>query len=215
MSSSLGQIVFTVYYCRDNFMQHAMTSHSWLTMHRWSGSMHENGWVQVATGHALLADLNRVSKEVPQTLRHGALVDGHYAPVMFDYRYFKEKLAIEQKIEASSELQLLDDQFRDVGLHNRHSLIAAIYCSQFAPLAWREKQGRKWVFSVHMHHMWHQKSLLSLDPCNYIAPFPSLGKVFKPLCQHRYLQQLFLLQRHSIAMGWTSPSCLFKSSRME
>ena len=77
------------------------------------------GWcfrchLQVATGHILLAELYRISKELPQPLRLGALMEGRYAAILFDYRYFKDRTALEQKIEASAELQLLDDQFREV-----------------------------------------------------------------------------------------------------
>lgn len=68
----------------------------------------------MATGQILLAELYRISKELPQPLRMGALMEGRYAAILFDYRYFKDRTALEQKIEASAELQLLDDQFREV-----------------------------------------------------------------------------------------------------
>lgn len=70
--------------------------------------------LQVANGHVLLADLYRISKELPQALRRGALMEGRYATILFDYQYFKNRAALEQKIEASTELQLLDDHFREV-----------------------------------------------------------------------------------------------------
>ena len=68
----------------------------------------------MAQGQILLADLHRISKELPQALRWGALMEGRYAPILFDYRYFKERTALEQKIEASTDLQQLDDHFREV-----------------------------------------------------------------------------------------------------
>ena len=66
--------------------------------------------------HGLLADLFRISKELPAPLRPQGVTEGRFAPILFDYRYFKEKAAIEASIEASPKLQLLDDQFREVRL---------------------------------------------------------------------------------------------------
>ena len=70
--------------------------------------------LQVAKGHVLLSDLYRVSKELPQALSPEALLYGSYAPILFDYRYFKDRTALERKVEGSTELQLLDDQFKEV-----------------------------------------------------------------------------------------------------
>lgn len=72
--------------------------------------------MQVSKGQALLADLYRTSKELPSALSQGALAEGRYAAILFDYRYFRDRLALEQKIEASPELQQLDDQFREARL---------------------------------------------------------------------------------------------------
>lgn len=64
--------------------------------------------------HGLLADLFRISKDLPAPLRPQGVTEGRFAPVLFDYRYFKEKAAMEGSVEASAKLQLLDDQFREV-----------------------------------------------------------------------------------------------------
>ena len=61
-----------------------------------------------------MADLFRISKELPAPLRPQGVTEGRFAPILFDYRYFKEKAAMEASIEASPKLQLLDDQFREV-----------------------------------------------------------------------------------------------------
>ncbi len=71
---------------------------------------------QVGKAHGLLAKLFRISKEQPAPLRPQGVTEGRFAPVLFDYRYFKEKAALEAKIEATPELQQLDDQFREVGM---------------------------------------------------------------------------------------------------
>jgi hypothetical protein len=74
-------------------------------------------WMQVGRAHGLLANLFRISKELPAPLRPQGLTEGRYAPILFDYRYFKEKTAMEARIEASTELQQLDDHFREVACH--------------------------------------------------------------------------------------------------
>ena len=69
--------------------------------------------LQVSKGHSLLADLLRTSSLLPPALRPQAINDDRYAAVLFDYRYFKDREALERKIEASPELTQLDEHFRE------------------------------------------------------------------------------------------------------
>ena len=94
--------------------------------------------MQVAEGQALLADLHSLSKSLPQALRWGPMTEGRYAPILFDYRYFKDRISLEQKIEASPELQVLDDQFREVSLWQEITIFKApsLFKNRLQLLAW-------------------------------------------------------------------------------
>lgn len=92
--------------------------------------------MQVAQGHGLLAELLQTSKNLPKPLIQREVISGKFAPVLFDYAYFKGKASIEKKIEDSTELQQLDDQLISVSLP---ILSACPYCHsknflQAAPL---------------------------------------------------------------------------------
>ena len=69
--------------------------------------------LQVSKGHSLLADLLRTSSLLPPALRPQAINEDRYAAVLFDYRYFKDREALERKVEASPELTQLDEHFRE------------------------------------------------------------------------------------------------------
>lgn len=69
---------------------------------------------QVGREHSLLADLLRMSGSLPPALRLQGVQDGRFAAVLFDYRYFKDRQAVEAKIEASPELTQLDEAVREV-----------------------------------------------------------------------------------------------------
>lgn len=65
-----------------------------------------------------MADLLRITGALPQQLKFQGVTEGRFAPVLFDYRYFKNRLAIEQKVEASADLLQLDETFREAGFIN-------------------------------------------------------------------------------------------------
>lgn len=67
---------------------------------------------QVSQGHALLAELLQLSSSLPTALQPGAT---KFAPILFDFRYFRDPDAHDQKVEASRELTALDEEFREVG----------------------------------------------------------------------------------------------------
>lgn len=66
----------------------------------------------VSRGHALIAELLRLSDHVPAAFNPS--VDPRYAPLLFDFKYFKSPDIYEERIEASSELFSLDDEFREI-----------------------------------------------------------------------------------------------------
>lgn len=69
----------------------------------------------VSRGHALIAELLRLSDHVP-----AAFDDTRYAPLLFDFKYFKSPDLHEERIETSTELLSLDDEFRESFLHILH-----------------------------------------------------------------------------------------------
>jgi WASH complex subunit strumpellin len=68
--------------------------------------------LQVSRGHALQAEILQLSSALPPELQPGAA--SKYAPILFDFRYFKDPDAHEAKVEASRELTALDEEFREV-----------------------------------------------------------------------------------------------------
>ncbi|KAK9917364.1 hypothetical protein WJX75_003552 [Coccomyxa subellipsoidea] len=64
----------------------------------------------VSQGHALLAELLQLSSSLPTALQPGAT---KFAPILFDFRYFRDPDAHDQKVEASRELTALDEEFRE------------------------------------------------------------------------------------------------------
>lgn len=67
--------------------------------------------VQVSQSHDLLAEILQLSSSLPAALQSSS---GKYGPILFDFRFFRDPDAHEQKIEASQELTDLDEEFREV-----------------------------------------------------------------------------------------------------
>ncbi|CAL8464950.1 g4485 [Coccomyxa elongata] len=64
----------------------------------------------VSQGHALLAEILQLTSSLPPALQPSAT---KYAPILFDFRYFRDPDAHDQKIESSRELASLDEEFRE------------------------------------------------------------------------------------------------------
>ena len=67
--------------------------------------------MQVSQSHDLLAEILQLSSTLPTALQSSG---GKYGPILFDFRFFRDPDAHEQKIEASQELTDLDEEFREV-----------------------------------------------------------------------------------------------------
>lgn len=67
----------------------------------------------MSQGHALLAEILQLTSSLPPALQPSAT---KYAPILFDFRYFRDPDAHDQKIETSRELASLDEEFREVRL---------------------------------------------------------------------------------------------------
>lgn len=67
--------------------------------------------LQVSQGHALLAEVLQLSSSLPPALQPATT---KFAPILFDFRYFRDPDAHDQKVEASRELTSLDEEFREV-----------------------------------------------------------------------------------------------------
>lgn len=68
--------------------------------------------LQVCRGQTLLAETLRLGDELPPALIPGHAAGARFAPVAFDFGYFKEAEAAERRIEASRELSALDEELR-------------------------------------------------------------------------------------------------------
>jgi hypothetical protein len=64
-----------------------------------------------------MARLLQLSGALPAPLQPGS--ESRLAPVLFDFRYFRDQDACERRLEASAELSALDEHFRIV----RHILL--------------------------------------------------------------------------------------------
>ncbi len=67
--------------------------------------------VQVSQSHDLLAEILQLSSSLPAALRASG---GKFAPILYDFQFFRDPDAHERKIEASQELTDLDEEFREV-----------------------------------------------------------------------------------------------------
>ncbi|XP_024525295.1 LOW QUALITY PROTEIN: WASH complex subunit 5 [Selaginella moellendorffii] len=64
----------------------------------------------VSRAQALIAELLRLSDRVPEEFKSPGSI---FAPLLFDFRYFKSPDVFEERIESNAELSSLDDEFRD------------------------------------------------------------------------------------------------------
>ena len=69
--------------------------------------------VQVSQSHDLLAQILQLSSSLPADWQSSG---GKFAPILFEFQFFRDPDAHERKIEASQELTDLDEEFREVKL---------------------------------------------------------------------------------------------------
>lgn len=67
--------------------------------------------MQVSQSHDLLAEILQLSSTLPAALQSPGC---KFAPILFDFRFFRDPDAHERKVEASQELTDLDEEFREV-----------------------------------------------------------------------------------------------------
>lgn len=65
----------------------------------------------MSQSHDLLAEILQLSSSLPAALQASS---GKFAPILYDFRFFRDPDAHERKIEASQELTDLDEEFREV-----------------------------------------------------------------------------------------------------
>lgn len=71
--------------------------------------------VQVSQSHDLLAQILQLSSSLPADWQSSG---GKFAPILFEFQFFRDPDAHERKIEASQELTDLDEEFREVELRS-------------------------------------------------------------------------------------------------
>jgi len=68
----------------------------------------------VSRGNAIIAEMRRLSENIPKVFTGEDDVEAtKYAPIIFDFSFFKNSEVYERKIESSEELLDLDDEFRE------------------------------------------------------------------------------------------------------
>ena len=71
----------------------------------------------VSRGSAIIAELLRLSKNVPEVFLGPAFIRDKeqmkYSEVLFDFRYLKDPEPFEQRINANTELLDVEDEFQD------------------------------------------------------------------------------------------------------
>ena len=82
---------------------------------------------QVSQSHDLLARILQLSSTLPAALQSPG---DKFAPVLFDFRFFRDPDAHERKVECDQELTELDEDFREVRMQAKHSSCRQLAQSQ-------------------------------------------------------------------------------------
>ncbi|CAF1288385.1 unnamed protein product, partial [Adineta ricciae] len=71
----------------------------------------------VATGNAIIAELLRLADFVPPVFKVANIRDaGKYAEIIYDFSYFSKQEYYDELINSRTDLQDLDDEFRENNL---------------------------------------------------------------------------------------------------
>lgn len=67
-------------------------------------------------GYGLEAAVLQSCKMLPAVLTYRGVLSGKFAPVLYDYSYFKVRASVDRKVEQSIELQHLENELLTVSL---------------------------------------------------------------------------------------------------
>ena len=95
------------------------------------------GRLQVCQAKALLAEALRLGDELPPALVPGHPAGARFAPVAFNFGYFKEAEVAERRMEASRELSALDEELREARKGDLYTLAVIGLPGYMSSSAWR------------------------------------------------------------------------------